>query len=40
MMSVFHLAWICPIVFTLGFGIATLLAVHKDVDEWERHNKE
>lgn len=39
MISAFHLFWIIPIVFTLGFGIATLLAVSKDVDEWEKMNK-
>ena len=40
MISAFNLFWICPIVFTLGFGVSTLLAVCKDVDEWEKHNKE
>lgn len=44
MISVFHLAWICPIVFTLGFGTSMLINtckhIREDMDEWEELNKE
>jgi hypothetical protein len=43
MISAFHLFWICPIVFTLGFGASMLINscknIRKDMDEWEKLNK-
>lgn len=44
MISAFHLFWICPIVFTLGFGASMLInawtEIRKGIDEWEKLNKE
>lgn len=43
MISAFHLFWICPIAFTLGFGASMLINackyIREDMDEWEELNK-
>jgi hypothetical protein len=40
MISAFHLFWIIPLAFTLGFGVATLIAVAPDFKEWKKDNED